>query len=68
MGYTLKGVGLDDEGLSDDSLSPLIYYSYDDLSSMTVKQIKSLASELGYSITSTLKNDIIQEFLTQQSM
>ena len=68
MGYTIKSVGLDDEGLSDDSLSPLIYYSYDDLSSMTVKQIKSLASELGYSITSTLKNDIIQEFLTQQSM
>jgi hypothetical protein len=34
---------------------------------MTVASIKSLASELGYSITKTLKADIIAEFLEQQN-
>jgi hypothetical protein len=34
---------------------------------MTVVNIKSLASELGYSITATKKADIIEEFLAQQS-
>jgi hypothetical protein len=33
---------------------------------MTVSQIKALAAELGYSITKTLKSDIINEFLGQQ--
>lgn len=33
---------------------------------MTIAQIKSLATELGYSITKTLKADIISEFLAQQ--
>lgn len=33
---------------------------------MTVANIKSLATELGYSITKTLKADIIEEFLEQQ--
>ena len=33
---------------------------------MTVANIKSLAAELGYSITKTLKADIIEEFLEQQ--
>lgn len=33
---------------------------------MTIAQIKSLASELGYSITKTIKADIINEFLAQQ--
>jgi hypothetical protein len=33
---------------------------------MTVVQIKELAAELGYSITKTLKADIINEFLGQQ--
>lgn len=33
---------------------------------MTISQIKSLASDLGYSITKTLKADIIAEFLEQQ--
>lgn len=33
---------------------------------MTVANIKSLAVELGYSITKTLKADIIKEFLEQQ--
>lgn len=33
---------------------------------MTIAQIKSLASELGYSITQTKKADIINEFISQQ--
>lgn len=33
---------------------------------MTIAQIKTLASELGYSITQTKKADIINEFLEQQ--
>ena len=33
---------------------------------MTDAKIKSLAAELGYSITKTLKADIIEEFLGQQ--
>lgn len=33
---------------------------------MTIQQITDLATELGYTITKTLKDDIIQEFLEQQ--
>lgn len=33
---------------------------------MTIAEIKSLAAELGYSITKTRKADIIAEFLEQQ--
>jgi hypothetical protein len=33
---------------------------------MTIKQIKSLAEERGYSITKTVKADIIEEYLAQQ--
>ena len=41
-------------------------YTEGELSAMTIAQIKALASELGYSITSTLKAEIIAEFLAQQ--
>lgn len=41
-------------------------YTASDLEEMTISQIKSLAYELGYSITMTRKADIIGEFLTQQ--
>lgn len=34
---------------------------------MTIAKIKELAAELGYSITKTLKDDIIAEFLEQQN-
>lgn len=34
---------------------------------MTIVQIKALAVELGYSITKTIKADIIDEFLGQQA-
>lgn len=33
---------------------------------MTIAEIKTLAVELGYSITKTKKADIISEFLAQQ--
>lgn len=33
---------------------------------MKVSEIKSLADELGYSITGTKKAEIIEEFLAQQ--
>ena len=33
---------------------------------MTISEIKSLADDLGYSITETKKADIITEFLAQQ--
>lgn len=33
---------------------------------MTIAEIKALASELGYTITKTLKAEIITEFLEQQ--
>lgn len=41
-------------------------YTQEDLEAMTIAQIKALASSLGYSITKTLKADIITEFLTAQ--
>lgn len=33
---------------------------------MTIAEIKSLASDLGYSITKTLKAEIIAQFLDEQ--
>lgn len=35
---------------------------------MTIAEIKSLAAERGYSITKTLKADIIQQFLEEQGV
>lgn len=35
---------------------------------MTIKEIKSLAFELGYSITKTTKAEIIEEFLKQEAI
>lgn len=35
---------------------------------MTIAEIKSLAVELGYSITKTRKAEIIDEFLMQQEV
>ena len=48
------------------SLNEPEVYTAEDLSGMTIAQIKSLASERGYSITKTLKAEIIEEFLNQQ--
>jgi len=33
---------------------------------MTISEIKALADELGYSVTSTKKSEIVAEFLAQQ--
>lgn len=33
---------------------------------MTIAQIKTLAEELGYTITATRKADIIEQFLAEQ--
>ena len=41
-------------------------FSAEDLSAMTVARIKALAAERGYTITKTLKADIIAQFLEQQ--
>lgn len=41
-------------------------YTEEQLNGMTVSQIKNIASENGYSITKTIKADIIAEFLAQQ--
>lgn len=41
-------------------------FSYEELSSMTVKQIKEIAEEKGYTISKIIKEDVISEFLSQQ--
>lgn len=62
--YTLNSRSVE-TAETDMSDEPVIYLE-SDLSAMTVVQIKALASDLGYSITKTLKADVINEFLTQQ--
>ena len=41
-------------------------YTYDDLDGMTVREIKRKAEDLGFSITKTIKSDVIAEFLEKQ--
>ena len=41
-------------------------YSEETLKNMTVAEIKAIAAERGYTITKTIKADIIAEFLQQQ--
>ena len=43
-------------------------YTAEGLGSMTIAEIKSLAAELGYSVTKTRKAEIIEEFLAQQEV
>lgn len=52
---------------SNESVGSGATYTSNDLNSMTIVQIKALAAELGYSISKTLKAEIIQEFLNQQN-
>jgi len=40
--------------------------SQTELEALTIKQIKALADELGYTITATVKAAIIAEFLAAQ--
>lgn len=46
--------------------SDFVYYTQAELEKMTIAQIETIAEERGYSITQTLKADIIDEFLSQQ--
>ena len=41
-------------------------YTAEDLNGMTIAEIRSLANDMGYSITATKKADIISEFLVCQ--
>ena len=41
-------------------------YTQEELQAMTVKEIKAIAEARGYSITKTIKADVIAEFLSQQ--
>lgn len=41
-------------------------YTADELSGMTVAEIKAIAAESGYSIKKVIKADVIAEFLAQQ--
>ena len=50
----------------DTSSDESVTYTEDELTAMTIAQIKALAEELGYTITATKKADVIAEFLEQQ--
>lgn len=41
-------------------------YTYDELEPMTAKEIRRLAEDKGIRITKTIKDDIINEFLSKQ--
>ena len=41
-------------------------YTRAELEALTIAQIQAIATERGYTITQTLKDDIIDEFLAQQ--
>lgn len=41
-------------------------YTYEDLSAMTVKDIRKLAEDNGIMITKVIKDEVIGEFLSQQ--
>lgn len=41
-------------------------YTYDELDNMTVKRIRQLALDMGFEITKSSKDDVINEFLSKQ--
>lgn len=41
-------------------------YTYDELEEISVKKIRQLAEDMGFEITKTLKDDVINEFLSKQ--
>lgn len=49
-----------------DAISESREYTEEELTAMTTVNIKALAFELGYSITKTVKADVIAQFLEQQ--
>lgn len=54
------------EVAQEEKINDLGYYTYDDLNAMTVKEIKAIAEKKGISISKTIKDDVINEFLLQQ--
>ena len=64
---TSFGAGGITQGNSGGGGSNVTLYTQEELEAMTVNEIKAIAEERGYSITATLKADIIQQFLTQQN-
>lgn len=56
---TFAGENIEFEGIA-------TMYSHEDLSAMTVKEIKKLAEDKGILITKVIKDDVINEFLSQQ--
>lgn len=72
--YRYKG-GITGHSLDENSQSPSVTsvdnaskhkYTESELSNMTVPQLRQLASDNGYALTSTNKAGIISEILTQQ--
>lgn len=60
---------LDIQAVDDEAIVKAIIackYTQKQLEKMTVEQIKELAQSLGYTITKTVKAEVITEFLTQQ--
>ena len=41
-------------------------YTREDLSGISVRRIKELAENMGFTITKVIKDDVINEFLSQQ--
>lgn len=54
------------EETPDQEVTPTIY-TEETLNALTIDQIKNIAAERGYTITQTVKAEIITEFLTQQN-
>lgn len=52
--------------MSHNSVSQPIAYKAEELQSMKVSEIKSLANGLGYGLKAMKKKDMIDEFLAQQ--
>lgn len=42
-------------------------YTYEELSGISVRKIKELAEDMGFTITKVIKDDVINEFLSQQN-
>ena len=68
--YRYKG-GISGHSLDENSQSPSVAsvthkYTESELSSMTVAQLRQLASDNGYALTSTNKAGIISEIIAQQ--
>lgn len=70
-----QGGGITGHSLDENSQSPSVASDYDEskhkhteseLSNMTVSQLRQLASDNGYALTSTNKAGIISEILVQQ--